>query len=111
MPNQQNQNNPVSHFSEIFSPQNFSMDSLSPAMKRKISQDTALIVRSTVLHNAVIKGQGIVAHSALTETALLASDVATLSHLNPEAQACFNRILHDFTISASERVTKFGGGI
>ncbi|HFP6571772.1 hypothetical protein ACPTFE_08350 [Enterococcus faecalis] len=109
MPKEINQNNEMSHYSEVFTPQQLSMENLSPAMKRKIAQDSAMAVRSTVAHNVIVKAQAMVAHSALTETALLVSDVETLSHAHPDGRKYFEYILNEYTLAAAERVRRFGG--
>lgn len=103
------QNNEMSRYSEVFSPQQLSMESLSPAMKRKIAQNSAMVTHSTVAHNMIVRAQAIVAHSALTETALLVSDVETLSHLHPDGRKYFEYILNEYTLAAAERVRRFGG--
>lgn len=107
MPNQQN--NETSQLSEMLLSQQTSIKSLSPIMQRKIAQDTALVVRSATASKALIKAQTEVAHTALTETALLVADVETLSHFSPDKQKYFEYILNEYTACVAQRIRMFGG--
>ena len=72
--------------------------------KEKFAQDTALVVRSATASKALIKAQTEVAHTALTETALLVADVETLSHFSPDKQKYFEYILNEYTACVAQRI-------